>query len=124
MQAKPSVKDQDGFVQLFNGIDLTGWKTHPQQPGNWHVENGNLVGSGPTAISHLYTIRDDYKDFHLRAEARINDVGNSGVYFRALSAPAWPANDLKYPLGMRLRSIASQEIGTIPAAFLPEQKPS
>ena len=98
-RTQPLVKGHDGFVQLFNGIDLTGWKTHPRQPGNWHVENGNLVGSGPTAISHLYTIRDDYRDFHLRAEARINDVGNSGVFFRAQFGPGWPANDPKYPLG-------------------------
>jgi uncharacterized protein (TIGR03067 family) len=34
-----------GWVQLFNGKDLTGWKTHPTQPGDWQVENGNLVGS-------------------------------------------------------------------------------
>jgi serine/threonine protein kinase len=98
-QVKPSVEAQDGFVQLFNGIDLTGWKTHSQQPGNWRVENGNLVGSGPSAVSHLYTIGDDYKDFHLRAEARINDAGNSGVYFRASFGPTWPVDDLRFPIG-------------------------
>ena len=97
-QAKPPAAGQDGFVQLFNGVDLTGWKTHPRQPGNWHVENGILVGSGPAAVSHLYTVRDDYKDFHLRAEARINDVGNSGVYFRAPFGPSWPANDPRFPI--------------------------
>jgi serine/threonine protein kinase len=97
-RARASVKDQHGFVQLFNGIDRTGWMTHPQQPGNWHVENGNLVGSGPGSTSHLYTVRDDYKDFHLRAEARINDVGNSGVYFHAPFGPSWPANDPRFPI--------------------------
>ena len=29
--------DTKGFVPLFNGKDLTGWKTHPKQPGNWRV---------------------------------------------------------------------------------------
>src|SRR5205085_1595273 len=53
------------------------------QPGNWHVKNGVLIGSG-LAVSHLYSERGDYKDFHLRFEARINDGGNSGLYFRAL----------------------------------------
>jgi serine/threonine protein kinase len=89
---------KEGFVQLFNGVDKTGWKTHPWQPGDWHVENGILVGSGPAALSHLYTIRDDYKDFHLRVEARINDVGNSGVYFRSAFGPSWPSNGAKFPL--------------------------
>ncbi len=98
-QPKRSVEGRDGFVQLFNGVDLAGWKTHPQQPGNWHVENGILVGSGPAAVSHLYTIRDDYKDFHLRAQVRINDAGKSGVYIRASFGPSWPATDLKFPVG-------------------------
>ncbi len=68
------------FVPLFNGCDLAGWKTHPQQPGDWKVENGVLIGSGKK--SHLFSDRADFGDFHLRVEARINDGGNGGVYFR------------------------------------------
>ena len=31
----------DGFVQLFNGKDLTGWKTHPgRHRRKWEVEDG------------------------------------------------------------------------------------
>ena len=96
---KPPLTNRDGFVQLFNGVDLAGWKLHPQQRGNWHVENGQLVGSGPASVSHLYSIRDDYTDFHLRAEVRINEPGNSGVYFRTPFGPTWPANDLRFPTG-------------------------
>jgi len=68
------------WVSLFNGRDLTGWKTHPSQPGSWKVEEGQLVGFG--APSHLFSERGDYQDFHLRVEAQINDGGSSGVYFR------------------------------------------
>jgi serine/threonine protein kinase/formylglycine-generating enzyme required for sulfatase activity len=74
-----------GFVSLFNGKDLAGWKTHPTQPGNWRVENGILIGSG-TSLSYLYTERGDYKDVHVRVEARINGGGNSGVLVRT----GWP----------------------------------
>lgn len=88
-----------GFVPLFNGHDLTGWKTHPKQPGNWRVENGILVGSGPGATSHLYTERGDYKDFHLRIEARINDGGNSGVYYRSRFGPTYPARQPRWLVG-------------------------
>ena len=88
----------DGFTPLFNGKDLTGWKTHPSQPGNWRVEDGVLIGSGP-AESYLYSERGDYKDFHLRAEARINDGGNSGLFFRTSFGPGRPANNPKLPLG-------------------------
>jgi hypothetical protein len=82
---------QQAWVQLFNGNDLTGWHKHPDQPGNWRVEDGAITGSGPGTHSHLFSDRDDYEDFHLRAEVRINffrnqdkvAFGNSGIYFRA-----------------------------------------
>src|SRR5262249_46565530 len=72
----------DGWVDLFNGEDLSGWKTHPHQPGNWEVEDGAIVSRG-NETSHLFSERGDYEDFHLRVEAQINAEGNSGVYFRS-----------------------------------------
>jgi serine/threonine protein kinase/formylglycine-generating enzyme required for sulfatase activity len=89
---------QDGFVPLFNRKDTNGWKTHPSQAGNWRVENGVLIGSGPDR-SHLYTERGDFKDFHLCVVARINDGGNSGVYFRSTFGPGWPADHPSWPYG-------------------------
>jgi serine/threonine protein kinase len=77
-----SPPEPDGFVQLFNGKDLTGWKTHPDQPGDWTVEGGVLIGRGPTA-SHLFSDRGDFADFELRVEARINAGGDSGLFFRS-----------------------------------------
>src|SRR5207249_2819357 len=41
---------------LFNGKDLTGWKTLPDQKRNWTVKDGNLVGSGNPG-GRLYTER-------------------------------------------------------------------
>ena len=78
-----------GWVQLFNGKDLTGWKWHPQSPGKWEVKDGCIVGSGEKA-SHLFTDRDDFENFHYRIEAKISDKGNSGQYFRAKFAPGYP----------------------------------
>ncbi|PNE23867.1 hypothetical protein BHU16_10360, partial [Tannerella sp. oral taxon 808] len=75
----PSPKE--GWVQLFNGRDLTGWKTQPGEPGDWKVEDGILVGRGPKR-SHLYSRRDDYENFHFLVEAKINQGGNSGQLFR------------------------------------------
>ena len=79
----------DGWVSLFNGQDLTGWKTHPKNPGQWRVESGILVSSGK-GTSHLFSERDDYKDFHFRIEAKISDKGNSGQYFRTEFGPGYP----------------------------------
>src|SRR5437588_7556312 len=78
-----------GWVQLFNGKDLTGWKVHPKSPGEWAVKDGAIVGSGAKA-SHLFSERDDYQNFHYKIEAKISDKGNSGQYFRATFAPGYP----------------------------------
>ncbi len=71
------------WVQLFNGKDLTGWKTHPDAPGDWRVEDGAIVGRG--GLSFLLSESPDYSNFHLRVEAKINPTGDSGILFRRSS---------------------------------------
>jgi hypothetical protein len=82
-------KEEKGWVPLFNGKDLSGWKTHPDNPGKWAVVEGVLVGRGKDT-SHLFSERGDYENFAYRIEAKINDKGNSGQYFRAKFAPGFP----------------------------------
>ena len=66
---------------LFNGRDLTGWLTHPDEPGNWRVEDGAIVnGHKP---GYLYSMGGEYDNFHFKCEVRINDRGDGGVLFRA-----------------------------------------
>jgi hypothetical protein len=76
------------WTQLFNGKDLTGWKTHPDDKAKWEVIDGAIVGTGPAG--HLFSERGDYVNFRFRIEAKINDKGNSGQYFRAKFARAFP----------------------------------
>ncbi len=84
-------KKKEKWVQLFNGKNLKGWKTHPKSPGNWKVKDGMIIGTGTTRKpSHLYSERGDYKNFRYRIEAKINDKGNSGQYFRAKFRPGYP----------------------------------
>jgi hypothetical protein len=81
--------DDKGWVKLFNGKDLTGWKTHPKNPGKWEVKDG-ILHSGGKDTSHLFSERDDYENFHYKIEAKINDKGNSGQYFRTKFGPGYP----------------------------------
>jgi hypothetical protein len=80
---------ESGWVSLFNGQNLNGWKTHPSAPGNWKVENGNLVGRGPK-MNYLFTEKNDHKNFHFRVEAKINLKANSGQLFRCNFKPGVP----------------------------------
>jgi hypothetical protein len=82
-------EDTKGWVKLLNGKDLTGWEVYPKGTGPWKVEKGILIGSG-SKNSHLFTKRDNYENFHYRIEAKINDKGNSGQYFRAQFGEGYP----------------------------------
>jgi hypothetical protein len=67
-------------ITLFNGKDLVGWRTTERGKGNWTVEDGAITCEGKE--DYLYTFRNDYGDFHLRAEVKILHRGNSGIFFR------------------------------------------
>jgi hypothetical protein len=71
----------DGFVPLFNGKDLAGWKQFGSNKDVWSVEGGMIVCQG-SGGGWLGTARD-YADFELRLEYRVTPAGNSGVYIRA-----------------------------------------
>lgn len=83
-QAKESPKAKDGFVPMFDGKTLDGWKT----TGNWVVEQG-VVTLHPREGEHgwqrydAYLTTDrKYKDFVIDLEFKINKGGNSGVFLR------------------------------------------
>lgn len=88
LPASADDKTQGGFIPLFNGKDLKGWKYHPDSKAKWEVVDGCITASGPA--SHLFSERGDYADFVYRVEAKINDGGNSGQYFRAQFGDSWP----------------------------------
>jgi len=70
------------WVSLFDGQTLSGWtKVEGRRGGStWEVVDGAIVGSGQSSM--LYSPKGDYKNFRFRAEVKINDHGNSGMYFR------------------------------------------
>ena len=63
-------------VELFNGKDLTGWKTEGGQ-SHWTVVNGVLTSTASGA--NLVSTRT-FGDFKLHVEFRYPKGGNSGVY--------------------------------------------
>ncbi len=67
----------DGFMALFNGIDLTNWRE--AIPGNWHVRDGILHHDG--GGGNLITTRE-YGDFELLVDWKIDPGGDSGIYLR------------------------------------------
>lgn len=83
-QANQDEKSEDGFVSLFNGKDLTGWKTE----GNWVVKDGLLEIQPVKGKSgwqrykdYLYTEKQ-YENYVLSLEYKLPARGNSGLHFR------------------------------------------
>ncbi len=84
-----SAADDDGWVSLFDGKTLGGWTIADGSTGEWKVEDGAITSSGARA-SHLFSPRGDFKNFRYRAEIKINDKGNSGMYFRTKKEAGFP----------------------------------
>ena len=82
----------EGFVSLFNGKDLTGWKPN-EDPGAWFVKDGAIVAHG--ARSHCFYVGDyhghTFKDFELKVDVMTEPGSNGGVYIdTAYQDQGWP----------------------------------
>jgi len=73
---------QQGYVNLFNGKDLTGWTNHGTE--KWYVENGELIcESGPEKQYGYLSTNKSYYNFELTVQFKLEANGNSGVFIRS-----------------------------------------
>lgn len=70
---------EDGWISLFDGKTLTGWKAN-ESPATWSVVDVAMVAKGP--VSHLFLEGREFGDFELKAEVRTGKNTNSGIFFR------------------------------------------
>jgi hypothetical protein len=82
-----SYSDEGAWVSLFDGKTMDGWEKVGKEDSHWSVVDGALQGTGTQSML-VYTPRT-FKNFRYRAELKINDQGNSGVYFRTTRNPAF-----------------------------------
>ena len=106
------LRDLSGFKTLYNGKDLTGWKT----TGNWLVQKDRSLLIQPRPgekgwqryDAYLWSEKK-YNDFVLDVEYAYPPGGNSGVYFRVgdrndpvekgIEAQVLDSSEKKEPLG-------------------------
>lgn len=86
------VPAQEGWVSLFDGKSLAGWKAS-EHPDSVKVVDGMIYCDGPRA--HLFYLGDDgkaeFENFELELEVKAMPGANSGVYFHATWEDAgWP----------------------------------
>jgi hypothetical protein len=87
------IAQNDGFIPLFDGKSLDGWKAG-ENAATFSVANGAIVVSGPRA--HLYYVgpvqQHDFKSFEFKADVMTTPGSNSGIYFHtAYQEGGWPA---------------------------------
>jgi hypothetical protein len=95
-------KEEEGFVSLFNGRDLSGWKEVQGKPGSFWIENGEIHGRRDREKGTAYWLSSEkqYGDFILRAEFVLRPLGNSGIFIRA---PGYEGRTSKEGMEIQLR---------------------
>ena len=106
--------EREGFMPLFNGKDLTGWKGQVGDPpsrgrmtpqelekaqaeadadmrAHWKVVDGTLVFDG---AGHSLCTAKDYSNFELFVDWKIEKNGDSGIYLRGSpQVQIWDSNE-------------------------------
>lgn len=103
IKQQAALPKEGGFVSMFNGKDLTGWKGLVENPvkrakmtaaelaaaqqkadaqmrKDWRIENGLLVFEGE-GYNNLVS-QKDYKDFEMYVDWKMEPKGDGGVYLR------------------------------------------
>ena len=88
---------EEGFVSLFDGKTLDGWKVG-ENADVFQVRDGMIVMECPATThspAHLFYVGDvgghDFKNLHLKADVLTFPTANSGIYFHTKYQQAdWP----------------------------------
>jgi hypothetical protein len=78
-------------ISLFNGKDMTGWRTYESDKTNgWSVTEGMLVNTttktdfSPTGSYANLRTEAEFEDFWLHIEFLVEEARNSGIYLRGM----------------------------------------
>jgi serine/threonine protein kinase len=117
--------DQNRFVPMFNGKDLTHWKDGRSGVGEWKVVDGVLEGRGSGGRGGgavLVTERQDFTDFRLRIKYRYPKEGSGSVQIRhsvsekrescyAVASSIWPERDARSSPPGRIQKLTNYLYG-------------
>jgi hypothetical protein len=76
----PALPD-GGWVPLFNGKDLTGWKINGEE--KWVAEQGTILCESTANKYGYLTTKKTFRNFDLRLKFKGEADGNSGVFLHA-----------------------------------------
>ena len=109
--SKKTTKTDPGYISLFDGKTLNGWRTYQNKPADsWMVKDGVLYCKGSTTDksdrrADLIT-NDTFENFDLQLDWKIAPQGNSGILYMVtenyetsyLSGPEYQViDDVNFP---------------------------
>lgn len=91
--ASKKATSTDGWIPLFDGTSLNGWKAS-ENPATFTVDSGMIIVHGPRA--HLFYTgpvqHGDFKNFELQTRVMTKPGSNSGIFIHtAYQDTDWPA---------------------------------
>ena len=122
---RPEKFDEAGFVPIFNGKDLSGWKPSAKtghsrtskntSGGKWEVKDGSIVGSQDVPGNGGILITEkEYGDFEVALEMN-NDFGpDSGLFLRSSDTGKCYQAMIDYHANGNLMGIYGEGIGGKP----------
>lgn len=82
--ATPSPESKDGFVSLFDGKTLDGWKHSTLGTATYTVVDGTIRGETTEGSPNSFLLSEkQYGDFELEFEVKVHDSLNSGCQIRS-----------------------------------------
>jgi hypothetical protein len=72
---------EGGWIPLFNGKNLSGWKNHGDE--RWVAEQGTILCESTANKYGYLTTEKTYRDFILRLKFKGEAAGNSGVFLHS-----------------------------------------
>ena len=114
-----TAQEKEGFQDLFNGKDLTGWQDKNGEPSKWKVEDGAMMRKDKKA-GDIWT-KDRFGDFVLTLEFKTE--GNSGVFIRTDN----PRNNVQTGIEIQVdkpRSVGRHSVGAIYDLVAPSEDAS
>ena len=88
----PKKANNDGWISLFDGKSLNGWKVG-ENASTFTVQDGAIVANGP--VAHLFydgeVKNHDFRNFEFKTDVMTTPGSNSGLYFHTtFQQSSWP----------------------------------
>lgn len=114
----------EGWVLLFNGENLNGWKAYNgDTPKSWNVNENSIYCDGTRGAGDIMTI-EKFNDFDLKFDWKIEENGNSGVIYRVREGKQWNRPYLtgfEYQVHDEKDNFSKNSVGSIYDVYAPSQ---